>query len=540
MADESSDTPRQPLDRVAVLTLLAGLGFALTMAALSDGAYHDDGVAHYLYARWAWNHVFYLVDPWGRPGLTILLFLPAGIGWAACKGMMAVVSIAAAGLAYAAARRLGLRYAAFVPLLCLVQPLFLLTSYGTLTETAMAFYLAAALWLYASGRFAWSAVVLSLCFVTRYESLVLLPVWIMALVRSRTHPLAYLGLLWAPVLHNLMGVVLLDRWPITYLFEGEQLMEYGVGTPLTMLTRSMAASGPAVAVLALVGCGCRWCSRRGWIVSATYLAYLAVHTVVYWLSTHGSGGYPRFLVATSPLAAVAAAHGLEHLVHRRIPGEDRRRIGRAVGMLVVVAAALWAGAELEPRPQDESWIFLIEKVRPAVRWIAAAVIALAVWWYLAVRRPAPRNGGRVPRRILGILAIAATALPLGYFVRPHRLSPDARDLQRAVQWLRAERPADGPVIATNIWASFFLDRGYNVVPPDSPRILDVAPGCTLFDLAPPGTLFIWDAEYSPSERFGITLTSMAQRPGWRVVWTSPPRASGEPFVRIYEFQPDRL
>lgn len=530
MAYKSSDIPRQPLDFVAVLTLLVGLGFALTMAALSDGAYHDDGLAHYLYARWAWHHVPYLVDPWGRPGLTVLLFLPAAIGWTACKGMMAVVSMAAAALACAAARRLGLRYAAFVPLLCLVQPLFLLTAYGTLTETAMAFYLTAALWLYASGRFAWSSVVLSLCFVTRYESLVLLPVWIVALARSRAHPLAHLGLLWAPVLHNVMGILLLDRWPITFFFEGKQLIEYGVGTPLTMLTRSMAASGPAVAVLALVGCGCRWGSRRGWIVSAAYLAYLAVHTVVYWLSTHGSGGYPRFLVATSPLAAVAAAHGLEHLVHRGIPGEDRRRIRRAVGMLVVVAALLWVAAELEPRPRDESWIFLIEEVRPVVRWVAAASIALAVWWYWAVRRPARGNGGRVPRRTLGILAIAVTAVPLGYLVRPHRLSADARDLQRAVQRLHAERLADRPVVATNIWASFFLDRGYNVVPPDSPRILDSPT---------PGTVFIWDAEYSPSERFGISSASMARRPGWRLLWSGPPRPSGEPFVRIYEFRPDR-
>ena len=125
------------------------------MAALSDGAYHDDGVAHYLYARWAWSRPRYLLDAWGRPGLTCLLFPAAGAGWAACKVLVAVVCGATVWLSYAVGRRLGLRLAAWVPLFCLVQPLFLVMSYATLTESVMAFYLVLAVWLHLSNRPAW-------------------------------------------------------------------------------------------------------------------------------------------------------------------------------------------------------------------------------------------------------------------------------------------------------------------------------------------------------------------------------------------------
>ena len=66
--------------------LCIGLGFVVSavLALLSDGAYQDDALTHYLYARWAWHHPAYLVDEWGRPGLTSLLLPTAGLGWLAC------------------------------------------------------------------------------------------------------------------------------------------------------------------------------------------------------------------------------------------------------------------------------------------------------------------------------------------------------------------------------------------------------------------------------------------------------------------------
>ena len=55
------------------------------MGLLSEGGYHDDGLTHYLYAKWAWGDLRYLVDEWGRPGQTCLLFPIAWAGWTACR-----------------------------------------------------------------------------------------------------------------------------------------------------------------------------------------------------------------------------------------------------------------------------------------------------------------------------------------------------------------------------------------------------------------------------------------------------------------------
>ena len=91
-------------------------------------------------------------------------------------------------------------------------------------------------------------------------------------------------------------------------------------------------------------------------------------------------------------------------------------------------------------------------------------------------------------------------------------------------WLESSPHADAPVIATNIWASHYLDRGHNVVPPPSTEILEHVQL---------GTVFLWDANHSVHPRFGVTTESMAQHPEWRLLWQSDELVEGGPAGRIY-------
>lgn len=509
--------------RLALACVGIGLAAGIVLALLSDGAYHDDALTHYLYAQWAWNNPRCLVDEWGRPGLTCLLFPVAALGWTVCRIESALLTATSAWLAYDMARRLGWPRAAWVPLLCFVQPMFVLASYTTLTETAVAFYLTLAAWCFVTGRPAWSAAVMSLCFVTRYETVVFVPLWVAALWRSRGPRVCYPLLLWAPLMHNVLGLAALGRWPVASVIGGPHAPIYGTGTPLTMLVKSMAASGPAVAVLAVVGSiACLrdrnrsgdqpglW-SQRAWLIPACYLLHLLIHALIFWRGMYASGGYPRFLVSTSPLAALCAVAGLGAILDR---SAGRRH--RALAVLVVVTLVMWVGLELEARIVDEAWLFLIEPVRWGV-WGLTALVLLTVAWMWS-------SNSRLPGGLLAAAALAATVLPLAYLIRPHRIADQTRDLERAVAWLRSSPHADAPVVATNIWVSHYLDRGFNVVPPDSTTILD---GAT------PGTVFVWDGQYSPTPRFGLTPASMADRGGWQLVWQSAARDGGEPFALIY-------
>ncbi|MCH7813484.1 MAG: hypothetical protein IID40_05630 [Planctomycetes bacterium] len=497
---------------LAPVCLGIGLAVSVILALLSDGPYHDDALTHFLYARWAWNNPAYLLDAWGRPGLTVLLFPAAALGWTACRLVSSLAAAASVWMALDIARQLRFSRASWVPLLCYVQPLFLMAAYTTLTETASALYLTAAIWCLVRGRAAWSAVALSLCFVTRYELLVLLPIWGMALWRLRAGWQCFALLLWAPLAHNLLGAILLDRWPLAYLLTGSSGTDmYGQGGPLTMCIKSMAASGPPVAILALVGLGLRRASRGWWLIPACYGGHLLTQSMIYWLGAFASGGYPRFMVTTSPLAALCAVAALEAAAGK--PVHLRRRIWLAVAF---VTALLTVGLEIELRTADETWLFLIDKVRPLVRVLAAIVLLAIAWQWV---RP-----GRWPKVILATVALVATALPLSYLIRPHRPPEYARSIGAAVRWLDGTEHADAPVVATNIWASHHLDRGYNVVPPDALDILD--------DL-PAGTVFIWDAVYSPTPRFELSVEAMRHRPQWRLIWSDTAADSQPVWSRIY-------
>jgi len=497
--------------RGPLICVVAGLLAGVVLALLSDGSYHDDALTHYLYARWAWDDPAHAVDEWGRPGLTALLMPAAPLGWTACRIEIALLSAAAVWLAYDTARRLGWPRAGWVPLLCYAQPLFVLASYTTLTESALAVYLMLAMWLLVRERPACSAAALSLCFVTRYESLVLAPLWVLAAWRYRRWWWTVIALAWAPLLHNLLGVLWLGRWPLAFILGASHPDHYGAGTPLSMVVKSMATSGPAVAILAVVGLGAWPRPRRAWIIPAVYGVYLLTQTVLYWQGLFATGGYARFLVGTAPVAALCALAGA-NLLDGREPGGARR----GAAALAAVAGIMLLGVELEARITDEAWLFLLRPVQRLVRGLALLAILLGGWLFV--------QPGRAPRALLLALALAASALPLAYLVRPHRLPQHTRDLRDAITWLRAGEHADAPVIATNIWVSHFLERGRNVLPPESTRILD---------RVAPGTVFVWDAEYSTSPRFAIQADALEQDEHWQPLFSSPARNGAGPFVRLY-------
>lgn len=488
-------------------SLAVGLAASLVLGFFSEGGYHDDGLTHYLFASWAWNDAAYLVDEWGRPGLTCLLFPFARLGWWACRLESAVLSAVTAWLAYDTARRLGLRWASRVPLLCWIQPLFLMASYTTLTETAAAFYLMLAVRCLVAGRPNVSAIAFSLCLVTRYELWALAPIWALAFWRYRSRWTAYGLLFWAPLVHNLAGYLLMDRWPIWFMVGAAHPDHYGAGTVLSMTLKSMAASGPAVAVCALAAVTVAWRRPMGWTIPAVYLLHLMTQSVIFNYGAFASGGYPRFLVTAAPLAAICTAAVVESIAVRR-----RVLLG------VFLAALLMAIAlEQEADIAGETWIFLIDKARPIV-WSLAGLTTLALLWM------ALRPDTKTPARLLGLVALVGSVLPLAYLVRPHGLSADAIASQAAVQWLAVSPYAQAPVITANIWACHYLDRGRNLMPPESTDFLaDAAPG----------TVFLWDANHAVHPRFGLSAEVMTNRPAWRQLWQSDQRLDGQPAARVY-------
>ncbi len=496
--------------RFALICTLLGASVSLVLALLSEGGYQDDALTHYLYALWAWNDPVYLVDEWGRPGLTMLLFPFARFGWMACRIEFVLISALSVWLAFAVARRLALKRASWIPLLCFTQPVFLLASYTTLTETVVAFYLILAIWFMVRGQSLWSAIVVSLCFVTRYETLVFAPIWAVALWPARRGKWAIALLLWAPLAQNLIGMGLMGRWTVGFILSGKHPGFYGSGTALTMLVKSMATFGPAVAVSALASLVV-WRGRGGWITPVTFATYLFTHSAIFAAGAYASGGYPRFLVAVSPLAAICAVQWLQSVS----PGHEHRR--RALLGLAAATALMLVGLLMEDNLSDEAWVFLLQKVRLIV-WIVASMVIGCALAMIGGRRT------RIASTLLALTAAGITVLPLAFLIRPHAISVDGRAMESASLWLKSSEYSEAPTITTNIWGCYFLGRSHNIIPPESPDILGGREK---------GTVFMWDANHSAHPRFGLTLEVMQGGQQWRQVWQSDELLGKQPAARIF-------
>ena len=310
--DTPIGAPRAIQSERSLALALATIGFALSaIFALHDpeGIVQFDDLTHYLYAHWAWTWPAYLLDDWGRPGFTALYFLPAALGWTACRILSASLSAATALAAYEIVRTLGLRRAWLVVPLVYVQPLFLQLSQTTLTETPMAFYLTLAVLLALHGRWTASAAILSPAFVTRHEAIIFLPLWLFLAWRDRAPLWRLWPILWAPLAVNLLAPLAGVNAPIARLFEPTPSTQYGRGGWLTFFCRTLEAWGPGVAVLAITGFVATTRRQGGAIVAATIALYFAAQTIIRALGLYDSGGYARFLVPISPLIAVAALSG---------------------------------------------------------------------------------------------------------------------------------------------------------------------------------------------------------------------------------------
>ena len=495
--------------RAALACCAVALGLSWTVAALSDGALHDDDLTHFLYAKWASERPEYLVHEWGRPGFTVLYFLPAQLGWVAARGLSGLLTVLAAWLAYRIADRLHLPHAWLAAPLTLVQPMFFQLSTTTLTETPLAFYVALAVWLLLEKRHGASAAVLSLAFLTRHEAIVWLPIWLVAMWYERSRWWCYAWLIWAPLAHNLVAPSLLGKVPILMFLEPADDVQYGCGSAMAMVGRALLAYGPGLAALAGLGSVMICRLRRGWIVAAAVAAYFGCHAACRYLGVYATGGYARFLVPICPLMAVLALAAL-----RGLADWSARRWWVRPTAVAAVFVLLWFAGEWE-KPW---WVYppFMLAFRLAT---GGVVLATAATVWVRLRRDRLRWVRWVVPAGLVVMTLGQTA----YLCRPWPMTSDQRSVAEVVDWLKRNGYGDRRVLSANIWVHYLWPM--TAKPSEWPVSRQIAQ-------AEPGTILIWDRRYAPSFPHRMALDAYKNAPDYKLLTQSSP----SPGVFCYVFE----
>jgi len=507
-----------------VLTLCGLAASIVCLLRSPEGLHHFDDLTHYQFARWAWRWPAYLLDAWGRPGFTAAYFLPAALGWTACRLLSAVLTAATAWLAADLAREMRLRHAWAVVPLCFAQPLFFQLSQTTLTETPLAFYLTLATWLAWKGRWSGSSAVLSAGLVTRHEAVLFVPIWVFFAFREGVPLWRLWPLAWAPALVNLLAPLAGLRPALLQLLDPRPSSQYGQGGWLTFLCRSLEAWGPGVTVAAGVGLtGFRLLGRRGRWLAFCVALYFAAQTAIRALGLYDSGGYARFLVPISPLIAVLALHGWQRLAQAD-PARRAAAIGTAAAFMVLLWAAMERQLQLHAASLDGALeVPRLSEAKWAVRIATLAFVLLAAAAGWMARRglaswPARLGavGGLAAMMVLSCLALCG---PL-----PRPMEADLID-DMLVE-LEAHGLADRPILSANAWVDFATRQE---LPPDRPSLRK------RLEAAPIGSLLVWDRQFAGSQQHGLPLAEFEKNPAFRLVLaTRPAPGTTEPYLRVFE------
>ncbi len=543
----------------AWVRIVAGVGFGLTilLGLASDGVHHDDDLTHFLMARWAAWFPEYLLQLWARPGFTLPHAAVAWIGspqtaWHLCRVLSAAVTLVSMLLAVGVARRLGVRSGAVVAAACYAPPLACVLGATTLTENVAGLYLIGAVALLARGRRTTASAVFSAALVTRYDLLVLVPVWWAALLGSglsrargrqpppRTSadrgriwgsvPAACALSLWAPAAHQVLLWLLLD-------VEGWRIFARPMGSTdhpaaglLAFVPHALHAVPPVITAAALLG-GARLVRAGRWLVPALVGVFALAHLLLRAGGLFASGGYGRFLIAVAPLTAILISAGLTVPRNRRrwsLGTSSRTAADHLSPPYWGALAAVWLIGGLALYVEASAG-----RIRLRADLIAAvpmAAIALAGVCVLAGRSPratrwGERRGRRRPefrRAAAGIMALT-WAVHFAAVVRPLRPNEGARHVQAAIGWIAAEGLASRPLLATSPWAAYY--RGWV----EHPRIRK---GPRLAASMPVGSLILWDAVYAPNNYHRLPLATFRDDPAYRLLRAWP--ADATPAIRLFE------
>ncbi len=287
-----------------------------------------DPFSHFKLAYWGWKYPRLLFDNWGKPVYTILVSPFAQLGMNFARLYNVLMGLLTAFFAWKLSRVLKLNNAWIVALLVLFTPIYFSLMFAALTEVTFSMLLMLSLLLFFQRKYIWSAVVISFLPLVRTESVVLIPLFLLAFGLKKQWkllPLFTTGFF----LISWLGRPFYKSfwWLITEMpYKGGATDIYGHGRLFHFINQTKGILGYPIAGLFCVGLVAGlwfWIKKDRFklnqrfyfllLIPAGYLLYLAAHSYVWWKGMGNSLGLIRVIGAVTPLAAITALSGFDVL-----------------------------------------------------------------------------------------------------------------------------------------------------------------------------------------------------------------------------------
>ncbi len=319
-----------PLNKHFPRLIAASLLIFLSLLSLLTEGYFGgaDNISHFLLSHHAFRHPGLFLDLWGRPLFTILSSPFAQFGLDGVRMMNAALATGTAWLAFLTARQLGIRHAPALLPFVIFTPLYFMMIPTAMTEILFGFLLLLGAFLFMEKRHLAAAVIWSLLPFARTEGFMLLPFLLPAFLwRKQYTAIPFLAA--GTLFFSLAGGIfhrdlfwLINRFPYPVHYTHPIYREAGslwhfaanlpsmMGIPLTILFTAGIA-GMMVSLFSREE-GRRNNARLLLLLAILpFLAYLALHSMLFWRAMGGSMGLERVMAAVLPAAALVALRGMD-------------------------------------------------------------------------------------------------------------------------------------------------------------------------------------------------------------------------------------
>ena len=286
-----------------------------------------DHFTHFKLARWGWSYPKLLFNHWGKPVFTLLVSPFAQLGMNAARLFNVFAGLFTALLSWKLARELKLKNSWLVIFFVLLVPVYFNLLFSVMTEILHSMFLVLAVLLFFRKKYAWSAIAVSFLPMVRTESIVLLPLFILAFglkKQWKTLPFMATGFL----IISLAGWNYYNSfwWLVTEMpYKGSAAGIYGHGTLFHFINHTKGILGYPIAglfYLGLVVSLWSWFSKDKFrlnnrfyfllLVPGVYLTFLVAHSFVWWKGLGNSLGLIRVMGSVSPMVAVTALVGYNY------------------------------------------------------------------------------------------------------------------------------------------------------------------------------------------------------------------------------------
>lgn len=368
------------------LVFLGGLAWTFYLFSLSPGVPVQDEIGHFLFSRNSWNYPILLLDVWGRPVNTLLYMVPSLWGLNGARLFSLALACLTVLITAKTSQKLGSRLLFLAPLFLWFQPWFCDLSYTAITEVPFSLFLILGIYLCFSGKETIASVFFGMLPLVRHEGIMLLGLWGLYLL-CRLKWKAIIVSLSAVLLYNIIYFACFRQFAASVYMSSKPTTLYGSGTWFHFVWPLVKNAGVPVFAMSLLAlrplAGLR---GKALIILVPYLAYFAVHTVLFKFGLYASGGYELFLLPMAPGLAVAAVLGVEDVCafsRDRIKDPRTWKIFRNCFIAAIAVTTLMAGFNTRPRPIDLEGALLKQAAASVQKGALAGnkVIATHVWFY---------------------------------------------------------------------------------------------------------------------------------------------------------------